>query len=232
MSDIKFSCPSCQQHIQCEQGYAGMEIACPSCHAKMVVPGSISAPAPAPAPGLRMSASAPPPPPTPPPAPAATGRTCPSCGNPVAPAAIMCIKCGTNLRTGQKMTAPGRPGARVSAPAGAAGPWYKTPYPYLGGYLVILAVLYFLGQSSPDMKLLFLLGLGLYLIGSHIIVTVFAFIDDGAFKGFLCLCIGIYTIYYVLKESQRGYLKVMYAIAFVIGLLVKFDVINFGPVDK
>jgi len=39
MSDIRFACPRCQQHIQAETSYAGVEIACPSCHAKMIVPG-------------------------------------------------------------------------------------------------------------------------------------------------------------------------------------------------
>jgi Zn finger protein HypA/HybF involved in hydrogenase expression len=31
MPDIKFACPHCQQHIQAPEGYAGREIACPSC---------------------------------------------------------------------------------------------------------------------------------------------------------------------------------------------------------
>lgn len=39
MSDIRFACPRCQQHIQAETNYAGVEIACPSCHARMIVPG-------------------------------------------------------------------------------------------------------------------------------------------------------------------------------------------------
>jgi hypothetical protein len=38
MSDLKFSCPSCAQHIQCDESYAGERIPCPSCAALVRVP--------------------------------------------------------------------------------------------------------------------------------------------------------------------------------------------------
>lgn len=240
MSDIKFACPTCQQHIQCEPAYAGMEIACPSCQSRMIVPGTpvaaaamAAAPAPvgAGAPGLRISTAAPPMPAPPQPQVGADGGPiCPNCGSSVSPRAIMCVKCGTNLKTGQKMNVPGaRPGARPAVAAAPAGPtvWYKTPYPYLGGYFAVLMLFYFLGNSMPIMKAFCALGVGLFLIGAHITVTVFAFKDDGIAKGFLCLCIGLYTIYYVFKESERQFAKVIYGIACVLGLLLKFDIINF-----
>src|SRR5437867_1326190 len=66
MSDIKFSCPSCQQRIQAEEGYAGMQINCPACNSPLTVPGlaaparpvlatpgAVSAPTPSP-PGLMI----------------------------------------------------------------------------------------------------------------------------------------------------------------------------------
>lgn len=221
MSDLKFACPNCQQHIQCEAGYAGLEIACPACHSKMVVPQPVGAAAPAlaQAPGLRVSASAPPPPPPAPMDAAVGGKTCPSCGNPVAPAAIMCIKCGTNLRTGQKMMAPGRPGARPAIAAAAAGPtvWYKTAYPYVGAYFALIALLYFLGGGF---RLLCLLGIILYFIAVKIVITVFAFKDDGAGKGFLCLCFDFYTMRYVFNQSGRPLSKVLYASAWALGLML------------
>ena len=141
----------------------------------------------------------------------------------------MCVKCGTNLKTGEKVNRPGMrtPGARpVTAPA-APSVWYKTPYPYLGGYFGILAILYFLGNTEPLMKFACLVGLLLYLVAAKIIVTVFAFKDDGIGKGFLCLCIEIYTIYYVFKESERSLAKLLYGIACVLGLLLKFNLLNF-----
>ena len=92
--------------------------------------------------------------------------------------------------------------------------------------MALLVVSYFLAPSMLLMKIVFLLALGLYLIGSHITVTVYAFIDDGAGKGFLCLCIGIYTVYYVLKESERPFLKVLYTIAFLLGLAAKFGALD------
>jgi len=38
MSDLKFSCPSCGQHIQCDQGFAGEKIPCPGCATLIRVP--------------------------------------------------------------------------------------------------------------------------------------------------------------------------------------------------
>jgi hypothetical protein len=38
MSEIKFACPQCGQHIACDAGYADMCIACPACHQPMEVP--------------------------------------------------------------------------------------------------------------------------------------------------------------------------------------------------
>lgn len=38
MSEIKFACPQCQQHIACDGDYADMCIVCPACCQPMVVP--------------------------------------------------------------------------------------------------------------------------------------------------------------------------------------------------
>lgn len=56
MSDLKFACPQCTQHITCDSAWAGQIIQCPSCQQNITVPEA--------APGLRLGS-------TPPPAPAA-----------------------------------------------------------------------------------------------------------------------------------------------------------------
>ena len=38
VDSLKFSCPGCGQHIECEVTYGGMVIPCPSCSAQMQVP--------------------------------------------------------------------------------------------------------------------------------------------------------------------------------------------------
>jgi len=38
MSDIKFACPHCRQHIVCDSAYASLGIECPSCGGAVVVP--------------------------------------------------------------------------------------------------------------------------------------------------------------------------------------------------
>jgi outer membrane lipoprotein-sorting protein len=73
MADFKFSCPGCGQHIQCDTGYAGAQINCPSCQKTIVVPQAPrSAAAPTAPPQAPRPAAAPaapyiaPPPPVPP----------------------------------------------------------------------------------------------------------------------------------------------------------------------
>jgi len=48
MSDIKFSCPQCGQHITCDELAMGQSVACPVCQQTIVVPQMAAAPAPPP----------------------------------------------------------------------------------------------------------------------------------------------------------------------------------------
>src|SRR5580704_12739629 len=43
MSDFKFSCPTCGQHISCDTSNAGMSVACPACDTALIVPQPPSA---------------------------------------------------------------------------------------------------------------------------------------------------------------------------------------------
>jgi hypothetical protein len=47
MAEIKFACPLCGQHIQCDPGYAGTQINCPICQRVIVVPQAPRGSAPA-----------------------------------------------------------------------------------------------------------------------------------------------------------------------------------------
>jgi DNA-directed RNA polymerase subunit RPC12/RpoP len=38
MNEFKFSCPRCQQHLQCDEQFSGREIQCPSCHHLIRIP--------------------------------------------------------------------------------------------------------------------------------------------------------------------------------------------------
>ncbi|HWI57549.1 MAG TPA: hypothetical protein VNZ22_10000 [Bacillota bacterium] len=231
MPDIKFACPKCQQHILAEPGYAGMQIACPACQCALTVPGIPAAPVPIPVPAY-AGAPAPIPPPAPvigsapgrapasaPASAAATG--CPSCGAALARGVVLCTKCGYNWTTGQRTVA-GRP-APLGKPAADpwATPWYKTPYPYLGALLLVLGTLYYLGRENPAMMLAFVIVAGLYTVGMHIVVTVAAF-RESVGTGFLTLCVPFYALYFVVKVSESDTLKVLYSVAILLNLLLRF----------
>jgi hypothetical protein len=38
MSDFKFSCPKCDQHLQCDERLGGRQIQCPACHHLITIP--------------------------------------------------------------------------------------------------------------------------------------------------------------------------------------------------
>lgn len=45
MADIKFACPHCNQHITCDELWAGHQLNCPSCKNPLMVPGIAAPPA-------------------------------------------------------------------------------------------------------------------------------------------------------------------------------------------
>lgn len=224
MSEIKFACPGCQQHIACDTGYSGMEISCPACKAKMIVPQLPGTPPPPP----RLSIESTAPPPLPPP-PSAEGRICQNCGAGVEPDAMICTQCGTNLQTGQpiqqKPLTPSKPGAkRPKARKAASGeaPWYKSVYPYLLVILAILGGLYYFGRTNPTAALIFWGTWLLYGFGVYIYTIICAWKDEGALWGILCIVFWIVAVYYVFFKSENPTLQALCGVNVLLGLATYF----------
>jgi DNA-directed RNA polymerase subunit RPC12/RpoP len=237
MAEMKFECPHCQQHIQADDGYAGMQINCPACNGALMVPGSLPAPAPAAAPPPALSAQPPVPsrlsirvttpasapaeaPAAPAPQTGSTAGACPSCGSALPRGAVLCTHCGYNLVTRQRTVA-GKPAAlgRPKAPSGEA-PWYLTPWPYVGVVVLLLGTFYLLGRSHPPMMLAFVGLTVLYVLTTHILVLVAAF-RESVGTGFLSLCIPFYALYFVFKVSESDTLKVLYGCAILLNIALR-----------
>ena len=208
MADLKFACPHCQQHIQAPEGYAGMQISCPTCHGVLLVPE------PTPLPPSRGASLPVPPPP-------ARSAVCPSCEQPLPRGAMLCLNCGYNTITRQR-TLPGR--AAIPAQrrdASREPPWYLTPYPYVGALLVVLALLYYLGRENRQFMLAFMGIAGLYYLATHILIAVYAFRHEGITYGLVTLCIPFVAFYYVLRVCDNDTLRVLYGLAVAIFILAK-----------
>lgn len=124
----------------------------------------------------------------------------------------MCIKCGTNLRTGQKMAAPGRPGA--VRPVAGPVPWYKNADVYSGAVLAIFVLLYGSAWLSPMGKLAYLGFWVLLSLAAFIMVLVAAF-QDSVGTGFLTLCVPFYVFYFVYAKCDSKLVKSMYSLAII-----------------
>jgi hypothetical protein len=212
MSEIKFSCPGCQQKITADAGYAGLQINCPACASPMIVPGPALV---APAAAQLQNPVAPPEPPS---ASAASGA-CPSCGNALPRGAVICTRCGYNLATKKRMVAgrvvpPGAPRQKGDAP------WYKTAPPYILAVVLVMAGLYLAGRSSPPMMLAFFAIAVLYCLAVHLIVVIAAF-RDGAGQGFMTLCLPFYALYYVFKVNGDSTLQMLYGSAVIMNIILR-----------
>lgn len=229
---MKFECPHCQQHIQADEGYAGMQINCPACNGALMVPGSAPVAAPAveaPVPPLpaRLSvrttapAASPPQESTAPAhAPSTRTGTCPSCGSALPQGAVLCTHCGYNLVTRQRTVA-GKPAA-LGRPKASSGetPWYLTPWPYVGVVVLLLGTFYLLGRSHPPMMLAFAGVAVLYVLTTHILVLVAAF-RESVGTGFLSLCIPFYALYFVFKLNENDTLKILYGFAILLNIALR-----------
>lgn len=94
---ITAECESCKKKFKANDKLTGKRVKCPQCGGVIAVPvplnaGSVSAdPAPEPKPKPAQQPKA---------APAAAGK-CPSCSAEIATAAVLCVNCGLDLRTGK-----------------------------------------------------------------------------------------------------------------------------------
>lgn len=86
MSDITFNCPACQQQCEAPPELMGAVVNCPSCQKQMCVP-SASAPS-----GYSSQPSTGP-----------ATKVCPSCGITVRNDFVICLGCGLNFKTGQRV---------------------------------------------------------------------------------------------------------------------------------
>ena len=81
MAKIAFKCPGCGNALSLDAAHAGKRCRCPGCSKVVLVPASR-------APG---------------PAPAESPERCPGCGEPVAAEQVICVNCGLNLTTGERV---------------------------------------------------------------------------------------------------------------------------------
>ena len=202
MSDVKFSCPACSQHIRCDDSLGGTQVECPACRAPMIVPGAGAVP--------------------PPPAPVAG---CPACGKPVAADAVICTECGMNLRTGERMAAPSRASA-PRMPVSVSRKSIDSGIPvWLWGIVGGLGLLCVAGWFSPGMATVYTVVSGLFSLVIGILVLIAAF-KESVGQGFLTLCIPFYVLYFVYGRLEDTLLKVLFTVALisrVLGLVITFQ---------
>ncbi len=95
------ACAGCRQTLKIPDGMEGQSVRCPNCRQPVRVPGARQQ--------VKLKAS--------PVANVTAGSECPSCHAPVPADAVICIQCGMNLKTGQKVATATASTSRASAGA-------------------------------------------------------------------------------------------------------------------
>ena len=189
MPEIRSSCPHCGQHVAADSGYAGSEMACPSCARTFVLE-----------PLQEIE------PPLAPPLAAAAGQ-CPSCGAALARGKVICNRCDFNLATGKHMTKVRR-SAQSDAEPGELR-WYTTPYPYIGAALLVLAIFDFLGRNNSTLKFSSVVFTLAYLVAVSLLVLRSAK-DDGLVHALLIVLFPPYALFYVCAVNKDKSLIVLW----------------------
>lgn len=111
MPDFTFSCPKCRMDILCDESYAGTGIDCPTCAAKLKVPS-----------------------------PTSSTDACPGCHAALPNHAIICTKCGYDLKKGQSSRKVSGPPSRTRSATVSGKPSFFT-LPKLVGACFVLGLL-------------------------------------------------------------------------------------------
>jgi len=153
-------------------------------------------------------------------------QSCPACHEPMAVEAVVCMSCGFNRQSGQRVaTRVDRPVVRGSGAFGERG--FELPavlyQPWIAGAvpLLVFGVLYCLAWTTPET-------VGVY----EIVVNVFGFVltacvlvsafHEGIGTGLLCLCLPFYILYFVYFRVDSTHLVYAYTVALVANLASLF----------
>lgn len=196
---IIVNCP-CGKRLSAPDSAAGKRVRCPGCQKVLVVP------APDPPPDERMSALLDG-------VEAQQATRCPSCNEPLAPEAVLCVHCGYDLRTGEHVGQTAPPQRKSKRKKGTKKAWrtvrlgltlvYVALLTYIGVFLgLILAAVAALTGAPPG-----LLAMGLFL--------GIAALFGGAILQLVgqCLCLAAPP-----SQGARGF--IIAAIACIVGSLL------------
>jgi hypothetical protein len=149
---LDFACPECSRQLRIGDQFAGKKVLCPSCRKVVTAPSgavSVTPNADLIIPLLEPDA---PPPGTPAPmqvvpidnqpaTPADAGDCCPGCGRFLAPAAVVCLDCGYNRKTGKQHRTVSRRRERTWYLGGFTSPPVILVVAALALFLVVVAFL-------------------------------------------------------------------------------------------
>ncbi len=175
-----------------------------------------------------------------------SGAGCPACKQTLPQGAKLCVNCGFDLRTGRAIAGAtvsppvaqpvmpatvtgGYAGASSSVTSGArrkpkkgssggAGAMLMSPVAVSIAVLLTFLALFWAARSSEATATVYLLSSGVFGLTISIWLLVVAF-SESVGKGFMCLCIPFYGIYFALECQDNAYLKGLYCLVILTAIL-------------
>ncbi len=166
---------------------------------------------------------------------AAASVMCPGCGSTLPPGARICVSCGLDIATGKKKKmAKARKAKAKGGGSASSGEGIVSQSWFLGACATVFFVVFALiARGNPDMEVAYSGVAMLFAAGIGIWVLISAF-GESTTHGILCLCLPIYSLYYVLAVNNDNRLKLAYAaanIAYLLILTMGDGLAEFGDMD-
>jgi hypothetical protein len=101
-------------------------------------------------------------------------------------------------------------------------PWASTGVLALTFFILFFLGLFFLAAKESGSITIFFIGLAsIYVFGIHIVVTVYAFKNEGIGWALLCFFVPCGALYYVYFRSENETLQILYSLGIALNIAIR-----------
>jgi hypothetical protein len=155
------------------------------------------------------------------------GRLCPGCNQPLPNDAVICMQCGYNLQTGQRLAVEQVTAKKPGALSGSDATGLLTnPVAISLALLAGFGVFAALSWGDPNLTVGYIIANALFSLAVGILVLIAAF-RESIGQGFLTLCVPCYALYFVYGVCDSKWIRALFGVSIatqVLGFMLQMQV--------